>query len=153
MLIFCWLCKTFLPPLADYLGLLCVQAESLQIIQEKNEKVVIPMHQEAWQDILQMHEMVPNYITWFLREHYTFILYLHPFSWWFNPATGVLPVRIHLCTIFWTIVWPFWWETRNTSSEEILSLVSSWICLSLKLQKKAHPIRINTMNDMMPWSW
>jgi hypothetical protein len=47
MLIFCWLCKTFLPPLADYLGLLYVQVESLQIIQEKNEKVVIPMHQEA----------------------------------------------------------------------------------------------------------
>jgi hypothetical protein len=34
----------------------------------KNEKVVIPMYQEARQDILQMHDMVPNYITWFLRE-------------------------------------------------------------------------------------
>jgi hypothetical protein len=35
ILIFCWLCKTFLPPLADYWELLCVQVESLQIIHEK----------------------------------------------------------------------------------------------------------------------
>jgi hypothetical protein len=86
----------------------------------KNEKVVIPMHQEAWQDILQMHEMVPNYITWFLREQSfciipscccTFNLLADDF----NPATGVLPVRIHLCTIFWTIVWSFWWEIRSTT--------------------------------------
>jgi hypothetical protein len=39
ILIFCWLCKTFLPPLGDYLGLLCVQAESLQIIQGKMKKL------------------------------------------------------------------------------------------------------------------
>jgi hypothetical protein len=39
ILIFCWLCKTFLSPLGDYLGLLCVQAEGLQIIQEKMKKL------------------------------------------------------------------------------------------------------------------
>jgi hypothetical protein len=26
-------------------------------------------------------------------------------------------------------------------------------CLSVKLQKITHPIRINMMTDMMPWSW
>ncbi len=38
LLIFCWLCKTFLPPVADYLRLLCVHAQSLHIIQEKMKK-------------------------------------------------------------------------------------------------------------------
>jgi hypothetical protein len=100
------------PSLGRLLGtVVCLSTESSDHTR-KNEKVVIPMHQEAWQDILKMHETVPDYITWFLREQSfciipscccTFNLLADDF----NPATGVLPVRIHLCTIFWTIVWSF----------------------------------------------
>jgi len=70
---------------------------------------------DAW-DGAKLHHMVSQGTKLLC---YTFMLfYLQLFSWWFNSAIGVLPVRIHLRTIFWTIVWSFWWEIRSTTVQK-----------------------------------
>ncbi|KAH8949271.1 hypothetical protein BDL97_10G023900 [Sphagnum fallax] len=102
-----------------------------------------------------MHEMVPYYVTWFLREQ-SFCIIPHVVV----PSTFKLMIQscdrsiasqdppLYYLLNHSLILLVRDYEYHN--SEEILSLVSSWICLSVKLQKIAHPIRINMMNDMMP---